>query len=86
MNILDVIKFKDNNSKRSLKAKIVELSYFKNFKKAIENVGIKKVLPNVRSLEDGIKLYENISHKETNSNYKKAAKKYGVIRIKLELI
>ena len=85
--ILDIINFKDNNSKRSLKRKIVELSYFKNFKKAIEDVGVKKVLPNVRSLEDGIKLYERMRYRKENlKNCKKAAKKYGVIRIKFKLI
>lgn len=83
INLLDIIKFIDRSSENTFNGKIVELSYFSNFRDAIEEVGIKSVLPNVRSLKEGIKTYENFPHKE--GNYKKASEKYGVLRIKFEI-
>jgi ASC-1-like (ASCH) protein len=51
IKLLDVVEFEDRSSNRKFKARIVELAYFKNFKDAIEPVGIKKVLPNAKSLK-----------------------------------
>ena len=48
-------------------------------------MGIKKVLPSAKSLVEGIKMYEAFPHKEYG-NYKDAAKKYGVLRMKFELL
>jgi len=85
IKLLDIILFKDRGSKRTFKAKVIELSHYKNFKEAIEGVGIKKVLPNARSLTDGIKIYERFPHGE-GGTFKDGAKKYGVLRFKFELI
>ena len=85
IKLLDIVEFKDRDSKRTCKAKITELSYFKTFKGAIEGVGIKKILPNARSLKDGIKIYENFPHGEGNT-FKDGANKYGVLRMKFELL
>ena len=84
IKLMDKIEFFDRNSDRTFKAIITELSYFKNFKNAIEEVGIKKVLPNAKSLKAGIKIYEEFPHSE--GNYKKGAKKYGVLRMKFQLV
>ena len=84
LKLMEEITFLDRGSKRSFKAKIIELSWFSNFKDAITEVGIKKVLPNAKSLVDGIKIYENFPHDE--GTYKKGAKKYGVLRIKFQLV
>ena len=80
--LLDIIEFFDINSDRSFKARIVELSWYSNFRDAISDVGVKKVLPNAKSLEEGIKTYESFD----NGNYKKNSKKFGVLRMKFELI
>ena len=85
IKLLDEVIFIDRNSDRTFKAIITELSFYKNFRDAISSVGVKKVLPNVRSLEDGIKLYESIPHNE-GGTYKDAAIKYGILRMKFELI
>ena len=85
IRLLDTVTFIDNETKNTFKAKIIELSHFKTFKEAISNVGIKKVLPSCKSLIEGIKIYESFPHKEFG-NYKDAAKKYGVLRIKFELL
>ena len=84
LKLLDVINFSDRGSSRIFKAQIIELSYFLNFSEAIKEVGIKKVLPNAKSLVEGVKLYESFPHKE--GTYKQAASKYGVLRIKLKVL
>jgi len=84
IQLLEEVIFFDRGSKRKFKARISELAWFPNFKEAIEPVGIKKVLPNVRSLVDGVKTYEAFPHEE--GNYKKGAKKYGVLRMKFTLM
>ena len=83
IKLLDKVKFKEKGSKRFFNAIITELSYFSNFREAIIPVGIKKILPNARSLDDGVKIYENFPHSE--GNYKKGAKKFGVLRMKFKL-
>jgi len=85
LNLLDIIEFSDRNSKNTFTAIITELSYFKNFKDAIEEVGIKKVLPNARSLKEGVKIYESFPHGE-GATFKEGAAKYGVIRMTFELL
>ena len=85
IKLLDVVEFEDRSSNRKFKARIVELAYFKNFKDAIEPVGIKKVLPNAKSLKDGIDIYNKFPHGE-GGFYKDAAKKHGVLRMKFELL
>lgn len=85
IKLLDIILFKDRESNRTLKAQIIELSYFNTFKEAIASVGIQKVLPNARSLKNGIKIYEQFPHGE-GGTFKDGAKKYGVLRMKFKLI
>ena len=80
INLLDVIEFSDRGSNRTFEAKITGLSWYSNFRDAISEVGVRKVLPNARSLDDGINIYEAFD----NGNYKKNAKKYGVLRMKFE--
>ena len=87
INLLDKVKFTDKEDKsRSFCAIITELSYYNNFKNAIEDIGIKKVLPNAKSLKDGIDIYNKFPHGE-GGTFKDGAKKYGVFaRMKFNLI
>ena len=75
-----IVLFKDKQSTKTFKAQITELSWFKTFKDAIIDSGVKKVMPNCRSVEDSVKLYEAFP------NYKIGAKKYGVLRMKFTLL
>tara|TARA_B100000575_G_scaffold223070_1_gene183467 strand:- start:451 stop:807 length:357 start_codon:yes stop_codon:yes gene_type:complete len=86
IKLLDEVTFinKENNNQK-FKAIITELSYFENFKNAIEEVGIKKVLPNAKSLKEGIHIYNSFPHGE-GGTFKEAAKKYGVLRMKFKII
>ena len=85
IKLLDIIEFKEKDTSNSFKGQITELSYFENFRDAMVSAGLRKVLPNARSLEDGIKLYEQFPHKK-HGNYKKAAKEYGVLRMMFKLL
>lgn len=84
IKLLDVIQFREKESKQTFNAKIIQLSYFKNFKDAIIDSGIKNILPNANSIEEGVKIYQSFPHKE--GTYKEAANKYGVLRMKFELV
>lgn len=76
-----VITFRDSNNKEnSFQVKILELKTFQNFEEAISSVGIENVLPGVKSLEDGVKIYHKIA------NYKEKAEVLCVLRIKIEVI
>tara|TARA_Y100000590_G_C15232363_1_gene830612 strand:- start:58 stop:408 length:351 start_codon:yes stop_codon:yes gene_type:complete len=83
LKLLDTIEFSHRETGEKMRAKIVGLSWFQNFKSAISDCGLKKVMPNARSVEDAVKLYENFPHDE--GSYKLGAKKYGVLRIKFLL-
>ena len=86
IKLLEEVTFIDrSDNTRTFKAIITELSYFKNFKEAIEEVGIKKVLPNAKSLDEGVKLYHQFPSGE-GGTFKEAAKKYGVLRMKFVLV
>ena len=61
------------------------MSYFKNLRDAIKGVGIKKVLPNARILQGGVKIYESFPHGK-GGTFKDGAKKNGVLRMKFEII
>lgn len=84
LKLLDVIEFTNRETKEKMTAKIVELSHFQTFELAIRDCGLKKLMPNVRSVEDAVKLYEEFPHDE--GNYKKGSQKYGVLRIKFDLL
>ena len=82
LKLLDVIEFSDRGSGNTFETQITELSWHSNFRDAISEVGVRKVLPNAKSLDDGIRIYEAFD----NGNYKKNAKILGVLRMKFKLI
>jgi len=84
IQLLDIVLFRDRSSNRTFKAKITGLSFFDNFKSAILDSGLKKVLPNAKTVSEGVKLYESFPHSE--GNFKKGAKKFGVLRMKFQLL
>ena len=84
IKLLEEIQFVDRTTGNSFRARITELSYYKNFKEALQEVGMKKVLPNARSLKEAVKIYESFPH--DSGTYKTAAQKYGVLRMKFDLL
>lgn len=86
INLLDIVKFTDKeNKERTFSAIITELSYFDNFYDAINEVGVKKVLPNAKSLKQAVEIYNSFPHGE-KSTYKQASKEFGVLRMKFKLV
>ena len=86
IKLLQEVTFTDRgNPSRNFKAVITELSHFRNFRDAIEEVGIKKVLPNAKSLDEGVEMYNQFPSGE-GGTFKEAAKKYGVLRMKFTLV
>ena len=84
LKLLDVIEFTNRETQKKMQAKIVELAWFPNFRDAITSAGLKKVMPNTRSVDDAVDLYEKFPHDE--GTYQKGAKKFGVLRIKFMLV
>ena len=84
IKLKDIILFKERGSKKSFRAEVVELSYFTNFRDAILDCGLKKVMPNAHSVDKAVELYESFPH--DLGTYKVAAKKLGVLRFKIRLL
>jgi len=78
MNIGDIIQIRHNDDeKKTYKIVITERKLYKTFRDAIVDSGVKKVLPNTNSTNNGIKLYESFP------GYIEGAKQYGVVRFTL---
>lgn len=83
IKLLDKVIFRNKDDMtKSFEAIITELSFFPDFRQAIEEVGVKKVLPSAKSLKEGVKTYNAFD----NGRYEYDAKKYGVLRMRFELI
>ena len=83
IRLLDKIIFRNKGDPRlTFEARFIELSYFPDFREAIEEVGIKKVLPSTQSLEKGVRIYNSFN----DGGYEKDAKKYGVLRMRFQLL
>jgi ASC-1-like (ASCH) protein len=78
MNVGDIWIFKCDENK--IMTKIIEKILFVSFFDALNNMDVKKVLPNVNDIEEGLKLYESFP------NYVEDSKTYGVVRFKIEVI
>jgi ASC-1-like (ASCH) protein len=85
MNVGDIILMthndtKDNDTKEYFYVIITEKKFYDNFSDAITDSGIKKILPNVKTKGQGVKLYESFP------GYIEGAEKNGVVRFKLEVL
>lgn len=68
-----------NSGKRSFKAKVTEIKYYSVFKKFISDKGLKKCLPGIDSVKEGVEVYEQFYSKED-------IKKYGVVSIRMKVL
>jgi len=84
MKIDDTWIFSHNTdqTKPPIKTKIVGIKIYKSFREAIEDTGVKQLLPQIDDIEDGIKIYEGFD----NGNYKIDGEKYGVVRFELKVL
>lgn len=78
MNIGDIIKIIANNDeKNNYQVVIVGKDIFTNFKNAIQDSGVKKIAPNLNSINSCVKMYE------THKGYSEGVDKHGVVRFML---
>jgi len=84
MNIGDIWKFKHftNETLPQYNTKIIDKKIYKSFEEAIEETGFKKLLPNAKSKEEAIQIYNAFD----NGNFELEAKKYGIVSFTLEVI
>ena len=77
MNIGDIWKFKHavDETLPQYNTRIIDKKIYKSFEEAINETGYEKLLPNAKSKEEAIKIYNAFD----NSNYELDAKKYGVV-------
>jgi ASC-1-like (ASCH) protein len=64
------------------KTKITEVKLFVSFESAIDDTGYEQLLPEAKSVEEAVVTYNGFG----DGAYERDAKKYGVVRFKLELI
>ena len=77
-------KYENNLIKPDYIVQVTEKNLFNTFRDAITESGIENVLPGTINLEEGIRLYETLAHRD--GTYQEAALKYGVIRFKFRVI
>ena len=86
----DFITFTNLDQKNQVKCKVVEIILGDSFKEIIEYCKLENVVPNMKTVNEAIKLYENIPHQEFAekgiTTYKDAAKHFGIVAFKLELV
>ena len=86
MKVSDIWIFSHNDNKDMIpiKTRIVEIKIYRTFREAIEDTDLDVLLPGIDDVNKAIETYNKFPHKE--GTYKIGAKKYGVVRFKLELI
>ena len=82
MKIGDIWKFihNDNKDLPEFETIITDIKLYKSFEEAIEETGFQQLLPNAKSNEEAIKIYNSFG------DYEKEAKIYGVVRFTLKVI
>lgn len=75
----DVIEFTDMEGKESFTTEVTSIHIFKNFRKALEMLGLQKTLPGVESIEEGVDIYRKYVSLETQE-------RLGVYMLGIELI
>ncbi len=64
----EIIKFINNND--SFKVKIKKIVKYNSFKDYLSQEGLKRTLPNINSIEDGVNIYYKYYTKEQEREYK----------------
>jgi ASC-1-like (ASCH) protein len=84
MNIGDIWKFKHASDETlpQYDTQIIDKKIYKSFEEAIEETGYEKLLPNAKSKEEAIKIYNAFD----NGNYETDAIKYGVVRFTIKML
>jgi len=83
MNVGDIWKFKHavDETLPQYNTRIIDKKIYKSFEEAINETGYEKLLPNAKSKDEAIKIYNAFD----NGNYELDAKKYGVVCFRLQV-
>lgn len=73
----EIIYFKNDQNK--IKIKIINIIEYKDFKTYLEQEGLKRTLPGIDSIRNGVKVYRNFYTKEMEDEF-------GVLAIEIKLI
>lgn len=81
MKVGDIWSFSHNDHAclPTIRVVITEIKVYGNFREAVVDTDLAKLLPQVTSLEEAVLTYEGFG------NYKENSKKYGVVRFSLSL-
>ncbi len=74
----DLIEFHSDATPNPITRQVQRVSRYGSFKKMLEDVGVDKCLPGIKSVEEGEKIYHGFP------NYKKKAEERGVLALFLE--
>ena len=73
----EIIYFKNDQNK--IKIKIINIIEYKDFKTYLEQEGLKRTLPGIDSIKNGVKVYRSFYPKEMEDEF-------GVLAIEIKLI
>ena len=72
--------FTKKNSNETATKTISKILLFDNFRDALSTINLEELLPGISSLDDGVRLYENIPH--STGTYKQGAQQFGLVMFK----
>jgi len=72
--------FEGKNPKNFVICEITELNRYNTFREMLESEGVENMLPNIRSLEQGVRVYEEIP------SYKERCQKNGCLGLKIRVL
>ncbi len=71
--------FSKNDPDNRVSCRIVAINKYSSFYSMLEGEGVENMLPGIKSIEEGVRIYENIP------SFKERASKNGVLSLRLEL-
>ena len=75
----DIVDISNNKGTDSIEVQVVDVRIFSSFKEMLEKEELKKVLPNVNSVNEGVAVYRQFYSEEKE-------KEFGVVAIEIERV
>jgi len=72
--------FEQNDPRNFLICEVIEINSYSSFREMLESEGVENMLPSTKSLEQGVKVYEQIP------GFKKRCEKYGCLGLKIKVL
>jgi len=78
MKVGDMLTINNTDKTQQIIAKIVDISKYNSFESYLIMEGLKRTLPGIKTIEDGVKVYRQFYNE-------KAEKEYGVVAIRIKI-